>query len=95
MLTLEAIQQAQTALAGIVRVTPLTPAPKIGANVWIKSENLQLTGAFKIRGAYNKIRSLTPEEAKELAGSLKPSTEEKPEKAENVQKAKRTGGKAK
>ena len=44
-------------------MTPLTPAPKIGTNVWIKSENLQLTGAFKIRGAYNKIRSLTPEEA--------------------------------
>ena len=63
MLTLEKIREAQQALSGIVRVTPLTPAPKIGANVWIKSENLQLTGAFKIRGAYNKIRSLTPEEA--------------------------------
>ena len=63
MLTLETIKDAQQALSGIVRVTPLTPAPKIGANVWIKAENLQLTGAFKIRGAYNKIRSLTPEEA--------------------------------
>ena len=63
MLTLEKIREAQAALSGIVRVTPLTPAPKIGANVWIKAENLQLTGAFKIRGAYNKIRSLTPEEA--------------------------------
>ena len=31
--------------------------------MYIKAENLQLTGAFKLRGAYNKIRSLTPEEA--------------------------------
>ena len=36
MLTLEMIRQAQKTLSGIVRVTPLTPAPKIGANVWIK-----------------------------------------------------------
>ncbi len=63
MLTLAAIQEAQKTLDGIVRVTPLTPAPRIGANVWIKAENLQLTGAFKLRGAYNKICSLTPEEA--------------------------------
>lgn len=63
MLTLEMIQDAQTALKGIARRTPLERAPKIGENIYIKSENLQLTGAFKLRGAYNKIRSLTPEEA--------------------------------
>ncbi len=63
MLTLEMIQEAQAALRGIARRTPLDPAPKIGENVYIKAENLQLTGAFKVRGAYNKIRSLTPEEA--------------------------------
>lgn len=63
MLTLELIQDAQTALRGIARRTPLDPAPKLGENVYIKAENLQLTGAFKLRGAYNKIRSLTPEEA--------------------------------
>ena len=42
----------------------LGPAPRLGENIYIKAENLQLTGAFKLRGAYNKIRSLTPEEAK-------------------------------
>ena len=62
MLTFEMIQDAKRALEGIARKTPLDPAPKFGANVYIKSENLQLTGAFKLRGAYNKIRSLTPEE---------------------------------
>ena len=63
MLTLEMIQQAQEALRGIARRTPLDPAPKLGENIYIKAENLQLTGAFKLRGAYNKILSLTPEEA--------------------------------
>jgi len=63
MLTLEMIQEAQAALRGIARRTPLDSAPKIGENIYIKAENLQLTGAFKVRGAYNKIRSLTPEEA--------------------------------
>ena len=63
MLTLEMIQQAQEALRGIARRTPLDPAPKLGENIYIKAETLQLTGAFKLRGAYNKILSLTPEEA--------------------------------
>ncbi len=63
MVTLEMIQQAQKALQGVVRKTPLDHAPQIGRHVYIKAENLQLTGAFKIRGAYNKMRSLTPEEA--------------------------------
>jgi len=63
MLTLEMIQEAQEALSGIARRTPLDPAPGLGEDVYIKAENLQLTGAFKLRGAYNKIRSLTREEA--------------------------------
>lgn len=63
MVTLEMIQDAQKALSGVVRRTPLDHAPRIGDNIYIKAENLQLTGAFKLRGAYNKIRSLTPEEA--------------------------------
>jgi len=63
MLTLEMIQEAREALSGIARRTPLDPAPKLGKDVYIKAENLQLTGAFKLRGAYNKIRSLTKEEA--------------------------------
>lgn len=63
MLTLEMIQDAQAALRGIARRTPLENAPKIGENLYIKAENLQLTGAFKLRGAYNKIRSLSAAEA--------------------------------
>ena len=63
MLTLDMVREAQEALRGIARRTPLDRAPKFGENVYIKAENLQLTGAFKLRGAYNKIRSLTPEEA--------------------------------
>lgn len=56
------IKQAQQNLKGVARMTPLISAPKIGENVSIKAENLQLTGSFKLRGAYNKISSLTPEE---------------------------------
>lgn len=62
MLTLEMIQDAQQALKGVARITPLNPAKHLGKNVYIKSENLQVTGAFKLRGAYNKIRSLTEDE---------------------------------
>ena len=63
MLTMEMLEDARTALQGIARRTPLDPARGLGKNVYIKAENLQLTGAFKLRGAYNKIRSLSPDEA--------------------------------
>ena len=62
MLTLKMIQEAREALAGVARVTPLNPTKSLGKNVYIKCENLQLTGAFKLRGAYNKLRTLSPEE---------------------------------
>lgn len=46
--------------------TPLTPAPKLslsaGAQVYLKREDLQPVHSFKIRGAYNRIAHLTPEE---------------------------------
>ena len=63
MLTLDMIRDAQNALEGVARRTPLDPAPKLGRDLYIKAENLQLTGSFKLRGAFNKIRSLTKEEA--------------------------------
>lgn len=63
MLTLEMIKEAKKTLEGVSRLTPLNPAANIGPNIYIKAENLQMTGAFKIRGAYNKINSLTPEQA--------------------------------
>ena len=62
MLTLENIYAAQEALKNVARVTPLHPAKNLGKNLYIKAENLQLTGAFKLRGAYNKLLSLSPEE---------------------------------
>ena len=62
MLTIEMIREAQERLRGVARVTPLTGAKTLGRGVYMKAENLQLTGAFKLRGAYNKLRSLTEEE---------------------------------
>ena len=54
---------AQRVLKEAATVTPLIKADKIGENIYLKSENFQLTGSFKLRGAYYKIASLTPEEA--------------------------------
>lgn len=62
MLSMEMIQDARNVLSGVARVTPLYNAPAIGKNVYIKAENLQMTGAFKLRGAYYKISCLTEEE---------------------------------
>ncbi len=62
MLTLQMIQEAREALKDVARVTPLNPTKTLGKNVYIKCENLQLTGAFKLRGAYNKLRTLSAEE---------------------------------
>ena len=46
----------------LTRVTPLVPAPALGrrtgADVWLKLENLQRTGSFKLRGAYVRIAGL-------------------------------------
>lgn len=58
------IKKAQCALEGIITKTPLIHADKIHDNVWIKAENLQGTGAFKLRGAYYKILQLSEEEKK-------------------------------
>ena len=68
MIPLRKIQEAQKAIDGVVLKTPFAKAPllsqKTKANVYLKKENLQLTGAYKIRGAYNKISSLSQEERK-------------------------------
>ena len=51
-----------------VRETPLDHSPYFseltGANVYLKLDNLQYTGSFKLRGAFNKVLSLTPDERK-------------------------------
>lgn len=62
MLTMDMVYDAKNVLKGVTRVTPLFEAQKIGDGIYLKSENLQLTGSFKMRGAYYKINSLTPEE---------------------------------
>ncbi len=66
MLNLEKIYEAKKRIEGVVVETPLAYAPYLseisGSNVFLKKENLQVTGAFKIRGAYNKIASLTDEQ---------------------------------
>lgn len=57
---------AANRIAAHVRETPLDYSPyfseQTGANVYLKLENLQHTGSFKLRGAFNKLLSLTPEE---------------------------------
>ena len=62
MLTIDKIYEAQNILKQVARVTPLTPAPALGDTIYIKNENLQMTGSFKLRGAYNKLSHLTAEE---------------------------------
>jgi len=66
LLNLEKIYEARERIKDVVVNTPLALAPYLSelceCEVYLKKENLQVTGAFKIRGAYNKIASLTPEQ---------------------------------
>ncbi|HLZ71138.1 MAG TPA: threonine ammonia-lyase [Dehalococcoidia bacterium] len=65
-LTVGEIQAAQLRLTGVVRTTPLLESrwwsAVAGAPIWLKAENLQRTGSFKIRGASNMIGQLSPEQ---------------------------------
>ena len=64
--TVAEIETARTRLAGVARVTAAYPSETFsrlcGREVWLKAENLQRTGSFKIRGAVNKIATLTDAE---------------------------------
>ena len=64
MLGLDKIYHANGVLRQIVHRTDLVPAPHLipGGDVYLKAENLQVTGSFKIRGAYYKISTLTEKE---------------------------------
>jgi threonine dehydratase len=66
MITLKDIEKAKTRLDGIIQYTPLAYAPvlskQLGANIYLKKENLQITGSFKIRGAFNKLSTLNESE---------------------------------
>lgn len=64
MLTLDSIYKASHVLKEVIRRTDLIKAPKINpaAEVYLKPENLQVTGSFKVRGAYYRISQLTEAE---------------------------------
>lgn len=64
MLSLDKIYHAKFVLKDVARKTDLLYAPKINTNakVYLKTENLQNTGSFKLRGAYYKISQLSDEE---------------------------------
>ena len=68
MLTLNEFKNARSVLSGVISKTSLVYSPAFskatGNNVYIKPENMQITGAYKIRGAYYKISTLTEEERK-------------------------------
>ena len=60
------LKLAAKRLKGTARHTEIIPSPVLsemtGHEILLKPENLQVTGSFKIRGAYNKIASLTEEQ---------------------------------
>ena len=64
MLTLDNVYRAGYVLKEVVRKTDVIYAPKLvpGADLYLKTENLQVTGSFKVRGAYYKMSKLTAEE---------------------------------
>ena len=64
MLSLDDLYRARYVLSSIIRRTDLVEAPKLNpdSEIFIKPENLQITGSFKIRGAYYRISQLTDDE---------------------------------
>lgn len=64
MLTLDKIYHAAFVLRDVARKTDLIAAPGLGCegDIYLKTENLQVTGSFKLRGAYYKISQLTEEQ---------------------------------
>ena len=66
MLSLDELYKARFVLSKILRRTELVRARQMNndSEIYFKPENLQITGSFKIRGAYYKISQLTPEEKK-------------------------------
>ena len=65
MIGLSDVRAAAARLSGVARRTPVLSSEALdersGGTVLLKSENLQRTGSFKIRGAYNRISTLPPE----------------------------------
>ena len=63
-LTLDNVYKAKYALKDVAIMTDVLYAPKLkkGVELYLKTENLQITGSFKVRGAYYKMSTLTDEE---------------------------------
>ena len=61
MLTLDKVFDASNVLKEVIRPTACIHAPKVNpdCDVYLKTENLQVTGSFKVRGAYYKISQLS------------------------------------
>ena len=61
------VKSARALLEGVIRDTPVQGSrplsERVGGPVWLKCENLQRAGSFKIRGAYTRISRLTAEES--------------------------------
>lgn len=68
MISIEDIQSARDRISSVITTTPLVKdlilSERFNANIFLKREDLQLVRSYKIRGAYNKISSLTAEERK-------------------------------
>jgi len=66
LVSLDDVRAARELLTDVVRVTPLEEcrplAAKVSGPAWLKCENLQRAGSFKIRGAYVRIARLSSEE---------------------------------
>ena len=66
LVSVDDIRAARTLLDGIARTTPMEGSralsERVGGPVWLKCENLQRTGSFKIRGAYVRIARLSEQE---------------------------------
>ncbi len=64
MLTIDSVYKARRALKEVIRKTDVIYAPKLcdGVDLYLKTENLQITGSFKVRGAYYKMSCLSEEE---------------------------------
>ena len=64
MITIDNVYKAREVLSEVIRETDVIYAPKLlaGEDIYLKCENLQITGSFKIRGAYYKMSRLSDEE---------------------------------
>lgn len=65
-IAIKEIERARDVLRSVIRETPVIAdgnlSERLGAQMWLKAENTQLAGSFKIRGAYYSLSRLTPEQ---------------------------------